>query len=77
MKWVYRKEDFVGEHENREAKFEGVGRPSFVEPPQDERQVPTDYSPPQIFVVGKAVDLVQSYSSGKYSDGYTGYYWER
>lgn len=35
------------------------------------------YRPPEIFAIGKAVDLVQGYSSGKYSDGYTGYYWER
>lgn len=35
------------------------------------------YRPPELFVIGKAVDLVQGYSTGKYSDGYTGYYWER
>jgi hypothetical protein len=35
------------------------------------------YRPPELFVIGKAVDLVQGYSYGKYSDGYTGYYWER
>ena len=37
----------------------------------------TAYEPPELFVIGRAVDLIQSYSSGKYSDGYTGYYWER
>jgi hypothetical protein len=35
------------------------------------------YRPPALFVIGKAVDLVQGYSYGKYSDGYSGYYWER
>jgi hypothetical protein len=35
------------------------------------------YRAPQLFIIGKAVDLVQGYSYGKYSDGYTGYYWER
>ena len=35
------------------------------------------YRAPQLFTIGKAVDLVQGYSYGKYSDGYTGYYWER
>jgi hypothetical protein len=35
------------------------------------------YRPPQLFVIGKAVDLVQGSGSGKYSDGYTGYSWER
>jgi len=35
------------------------------------------YHAPQLFTIGKAVDLVQGYSYGKYSDGYTGYYWER
>jgi hypothetical protein len=37
----------------------------------------TPYRTPEVFVVGRAVDLVQGYSSGKYSEGYTGYYWER
>jgi hypothetical protein len=41
-----------------------------------EEQVP-GYRAPQLFTIGKAVDLVQGYSYGKYSDGYTGYYWER
>lgn len=36
-----------------------------------------EYTSPEIFEVGRALELVQSYSTGKYSDGYTGYYWER
>lgn len=35
------------------------------------------YQSPEIFVIGRARNLIQSYSDGKYSDGYTGYYWER
>jgi hypothetical protein len=35
------------------------------------------YRKPEVVVVGRASDLVMSYSYGKYSDGYTGYYWER
>lgn len=34
------------------------------------------YRPPELVVIGKAVDLVQGYSSGKRSDGYSGFYWE-
>jgi hypothetical protein len=35
------------------------------------------YRVPEVVVIGRAVNLVLSFSSGKYSDGYTGYYWER
>ena len=35
------------------------------------------YKAPRVLVVGKAVDLVQGYLWGAYSDGYTGYYWDR
>lgn len=36
-----------------------------------------EYTSPEIFEVGRALELVQSGSYGKYNDGYTGYYWER
>lgn len=36
-----------------------------------------EYRPPEVHPIGRAADLVQSGSYGKYSDGYTGYYWER
>ena len=64
-------------HESRRPKFEEAGRQLSDEQRHDENQTRADYLPPQILVVGKAVNLVRSYSSGKYSDGYTGYYWER
>jgi len=35
------------------------------------------YRRPQVVRVGRANDLLQGGSSGKYSDGYTGYNWER
>ena len=38
---------------------------------------PCGYQTPTIVEVGKAIDQVQSYSWGAYSDGYTGYYWDR
>ncbi len=44
---------------------------------KDMENVAEAYCTPELFLLGKAIDLVQSYSSGKYSDGYTGYYWER
>ncbi len=40
-------------------------------------QSPTAYRVPAIFVVGNAVDLLQSYSWGAYEDRYTGYKWNR
>lgn len=43
----------------------------------DKNRAIQSYLAPQLVVVGKASDLVQSYSYGKYSDGYSGYYWER
>ena len=47
------------------------------EPPAEPSDSASTYRAPELFVIGKAVDLVQGYSYGKYSDGYTGYYWER
>ena len=35
------------------------------------------YRPPQLFYIGKALDLVQGRNFGKHNDGYSGYYWER
>lgn len=35
------------------------------------------YQAPQVFIIGKAVHSVLGYTSYKYSDGYTGYTWER
>jgi hypothetical protein len=32
------------------------------------------YRPPQLLVIGKAIDLVQS-GSGKHVDDYSGWYW--
>jgi hypothetical protein len=46
-------------------------------PWEDEGGAAEPYHAPQLIVIGVAVDLVQGYSYGKYSDGYTGYYWER
>lgn len=45
--------------------------------PVDNEPIIDSYHPPQLVILGKASKLVQSYSSGKYSDGYSGYYWER
>lgn len=44
---------------------------------RSEAQTALHYTRPEIFEVGRAIDLVQSYSSGKDSDGYSGHYWER
>jgi hypothetical protein len=44
---------------------------------RDEKRLAHVYRAPHLYVIGKAIDLVQGYSYGKYSDGYTGYYWER
>jgi len=44
---------------------------------RDAEEHVSGYRAPQLFTIGKAVDLVQGRNYGKYSDGYTGYYWER
>jgi hypothetical protein len=38
---------------------------------------PTGYQTPEVVEVGKATDMIQGYLYGAYSDGYTGYYWDR
>jgi hypothetical protein len=45
--------------------------------PCNEKAQAPGYRAPRLYIIGKAIDLVQGYSYGKYSDGYTGYYWER
>jgi len=35
------------------------------------------YRAPQLFVIGTAVELLQSFRWGGYQDTYTGYYWNR
>jgi hypothetical protein len=38
----------------------------------------SNYETPELFVVGKALNLIRSGSPpAKYPDGYSGYYWER
>jgi hypothetical protein len=63
-------------HEHETTTSPGTPLPSDSTPHHAEGRTPA-YHAPEFFVIGKAVDLVQGYSSGKYSDGYTGYYWER
>jgi hypothetical protein len=48
-----------------------------TEPRDSQGQNRTAYRVPAIFVVGNAVDLLQSYSYGAYEDRYTGYKWNR
>lgn len=52
-------------------------KPEFADQQKDESCVAPTYRAPQLYIVGKAIDLVQSYSSGKYGDGYTSYNWNR
>jgi hypothetical protein len=52
-------------------------RAESTEERKDTENVAEAYCTPELFLLGKAVDLVQSSTSGKYSDGSTGYYWER
>ena len=47
---------------------------SLLHSARAEMVTPSQYTRPEMFEVGRAIDLVRSYSSGKYSDGY---YWER
>jgi hypothetical protein len=35
-----------------------------------------NYQAPELFVIGRALDLIQADSFGKEFDGFTGYYWE-
>lgn len=46
------------------------------QPLEDTDEAPA-YRRPHLVEVGKAVDLVQSYSWGAYQDSYSGYYWNR
>jgi hypothetical protein len=65
------------ERHNRESGMAPVIDESYGMQCGDGAAQASSYRPPALFVIGKAVDLVQGYSYGKYSDGYSGYYWER
>ena len=65
------------EHVNRQLSITPVAEGLQSSESHDAEEHVSGYRAPQLFVIGKAVDLVQGYSYGKYSDGYTGYYWER
>lgn len=58
-----------------------LGTPRVQESPSDKSRKQTAaaqaYRAPRLYIIGKAIDLIQGYSCGEYSDGYTGYYWER
>lgn len=51
--------------------------PSYLNQPTDQSAANKQYCSPQMFVIGTAVKLLQSYQWGGYQDTYTGYYWNR
>ena len=48
-------------------------RPTSAEP-VDARVGDVQYRPPQLFVIGKTVELIQQNAKGNKSDGYGGWY---